>query len=189
MGAKDSIMVQRMSTKELFAESILELIQTTPLQKITVGAIASNCGMTSRSFYNHFLDKYDLVNWIFINQVEQAYAQLGATLTWKELLIHLIHIMEERKSFYKSVLVDFSVETNFKTEVIERSTDLLLAYVNDNYSAIDDLEELKFQIGTYFYGMMGMMELQLHKNEPMDIDKIADYFTLAMPEILQSYLD
>lgn len=182
-------MVQRMSTKELFAESILELIHTRPLQKITVGAIASNCGMTSRSFYNHFLDKYDLVNWIFINQVEQVYAQLGTTLTWKELLIHLIHIMEERKSFYKSVLVDLSVETNFKTEVIERSTDLLLAYINDTYSDIEDLAELTFQVGTYFYGMMGMMELQLHKDKPIDVDKIAEYFTLAMPEILRPYLD
>lgn len=189
MGAKDSVMVQRMSTKELFAESILELVRTTPLQKITVGAIANNCGMTSRSFYNHFLDKYDLVNWIFINQVEQAYAQLGSTLTWKELLIHLIHIMEERKSFYKSVLVDFSVETNFKTEVIERSTDLLLAYITDTHADIENLAELTFQIGTYFYGMMGMMELQLHKDKPMDVDQIADYFTLAMPEMLRSYLD
>jgi len=36
-----------------------------PFEKINVSLICEGCGMNRKSFYYHFRDKYDLVNWIF----------------------------------------------------------------------------------------------------------------------------
>ena len=49
----------------LFAKAIKSLIKTQPLDKITVTDIVFQAGKTRQTFYRHFQDKYDLVNWIF----------------------------------------------------------------------------------------------------------------------------
>jgi len=40
-------------------------MQAQPLSKITVGNICQECSLSRKSFYYHFIDKYDLMNWIF----------------------------------------------------------------------------------------------------------------------------
>lgn len=95
-------MVKRLTTKELFAESLMELLEVQPLTKITVGSIAKNCGMSSRTFYNNFLDKYDLINWIYVHRIEAAYEELGEdTITWRELIDRMVTTMSEQETFLK----------------------------------------------------------------------------------------
>lgn len=50
-----------------FAKAIKSLIKTQPLDKITVTDIVFQAGKTRQTFYRHFQDKYDLVNWYFEN--------------------------------------------------------------------------------------------------------------------------
>ena len=50
-------MVKRTSTKELIAQSLVELGEAQPVDKITVQDIADNCSVSKRTFYYHFADK------------------------------------------------------------------------------------------------------------------------------------
>ncbi|EET59317.1 putative dihydroxyacetone kinase regulator [Marvinbryantia formatexigens DSM 14469] len=52
-------------TKRALASALRELMQEMPFEKITVSHICDKCDMNRKSFYYHFRDKYDLVNWIF----------------------------------------------------------------------------------------------------------------------------
>jgi len=52
-------------TKQALAASLRELMAEVPFEKINVAHICERCGMNRKSFYYHFTDKYDLVNWIF----------------------------------------------------------------------------------------------------------------------------
>ncbi|WP_298514164.1 TetR/AcrR family transcriptional regulator C-terminal domain-containing protein [Marvinbryantia sp.] len=52
-------------TKRALASALRELMQEMPFEKITVSHICERCDMNRKSFYYHFRDKYDLVNWIF----------------------------------------------------------------------------------------------------------------------------
>jgi len=52
-------------TKNALSTALKELMLLHPLAKISVGDICARCGMNRKSFYYHFKDKYDLVNWIF----------------------------------------------------------------------------------------------------------------------------
>lgn len=52
-------------TKRLLAEAMKTFMQERPLTKISVGDLVDECGLNRNSFYYHFKDKYDLVNWIF----------------------------------------------------------------------------------------------------------------------------
>ena len=52
-------------TKRAFARAMKALMSEKPFEKISVGDICERCDMNRKSFYYHFRDKYDLVNWIF----------------------------------------------------------------------------------------------------------------------------
>ena len=52
-------------TKWALATSLKELMAEQPFDKINVAQICERCDMNRKSFYYHFKDKYDLVNWIF----------------------------------------------------------------------------------------------------------------------------
>ena len=51
------------TTKRALAQSLKKLLQTKPLSKITINDIAEDCGVSRMTFYYHFADIYDLVEW------------------------------------------------------------------------------------------------------------------------------
>lgn len=55
-------------TKKALAQALKELLAVKPLDKISVSDICEQCGMNRKSFYYHFRDKYDLVNWIYYTE-------------------------------------------------------------------------------------------------------------------------
>ena len=55
-------------TKVNFALALRQLMDEKPLDKISVGEIAERAGYSRKAFYNHFLDKNDLLNWILYSQ-------------------------------------------------------------------------------------------------------------------------
>ena len=52
-------------TKRALANALIELMTEMSFDKINVAQICDRCNMNRKSFYYHFKDKYDLVNWIF----------------------------------------------------------------------------------------------------------------------------
>ena len=51
-------------TKRALEASLKKLVKTKPLNKITVSDITDDCGINRMTFYYHFKDIYDLVEWI-----------------------------------------------------------------------------------------------------------------------------
>lgn len=56
-------------TKKALARSFKELLQKQPLDKISIRDITEQSGMNRNSFYYHFQDKYELMNWIFDSDI------------------------------------------------------------------------------------------------------------------------
>lgn len=61
-------MPESTNTKHVLAQALKTLMAERPFEKISVGEICAQCGMNRKSFYYHFKDKYDLVNWIFYHE-------------------------------------------------------------------------------------------------------------------------
>lgn len=52
-------------TKKALANSLKELMCEQDFERISVNSICERTDVTRRSFYHHFLDKYDLLHWIY----------------------------------------------------------------------------------------------------------------------------
>ena len=91
------------ATKNALAASMKKLMKQKPFEKISVSDICLDCGINRKSFYYHFRDKYDLVNWIFdvgfISQVNLDEYQSG----WDWLKDICAYFYRER-DFYRAAL-------------------------------------------------------------------------------------
>ena len=90
-------------TKKALASSLKELMTQMPLSKIGVGDICAHCEMNRKSFYYHFKDKNDLINWIFDTEFLSCVDISDEGDRWQKLE-SLFKYLYENKFFYSKVL-------------------------------------------------------------------------------------
>lgn len=59
-------------TKFMIARGLKQLLETKSFTDITIGDIVRHCKMSRNTFYYHFKDKYDVINWIFTPKSHQS---------------------------------------------------------------------------------------------------------------------
>lgn len=92
-------------TKRILGEAMKTLMSEKPLAKISVGDIVDYCGINRNSFYYHFKDKYDLVNWIFYNDLALEISQedVFSGSGW-DVMEALCRFLYKEKEFYINAL-------------------------------------------------------------------------------------
>ena len=69
----------------LLAESLKELTIKQPIEKITIKEITDKAGVIRPTFYNHFQDKFELIEWIIRTELLEPVEPLIRNLS----LIHI----------------------------------------------------------------------------------------------------
>ena len=91
-------------TKQALADCLKKLMVEKAFNKIRVDDIVSGCGLTRQSFYYHFKDKYDLMNWVYYTETARFMAPYETLEHWTDGLIDLCYYMRQNKAFYKNAL-------------------------------------------------------------------------------------
>ena len=60
------------TTKRALEASLKNLLLQKPLNKITINDITEDCGISRMTFYYHFKDIYDLVEWACVEDAARA---------------------------------------------------------------------------------------------------------------------
>ena len=90
-------------TKSALARAMKKLMRKKDFQRISVTDICESCGMNRKSFYYHFKDKYDLMNWIFYTEFISKVTSEPVESGW-ELLVSVMDLFYNDQDFYKSAL-------------------------------------------------------------------------------------
>ena len=90
-------------TKTAMAEAMKMLMSEKPFAKISVGDICERCGMNRKTFYYHFKDKYDLVDWIFQTEFLEMLQVRNYSSGW-DLLSDICEYLYSEKDFYTNAL-------------------------------------------------------------------------------------
>jgi len=123
------------------------MMQTIPLSKISVGDISEFCNISRNTFYYHFKDKYDLINWIFYTEISP---QIKKPSDLTHCLNALMLYMQENKKFYINAL---------RTEGQNSFSECLMYFYEDlikkRLEEIDsdsELSSFEIDITSRFYG-------------------------------------
>jgi probable dihydroxyacetone kinase regulator len=146
-------------TKKAMAESIKELMKKKSLEKITVSDIVQNCGLNRQTFYYHFKDKYDLVNWIYYSEIVATLADVSDGADWSTAMLNALNIMKKEKVFYIGSL-NVDRQCIFQDYLFNATRDMLLEIV-EQLSAQNGFEmeaaDRAFIAEFYTYGLVGMV--------------------------------
>lgn len=144
-------------TKRVLSEGIKELMEKTPLSKISVGDICAHCGISRNTFYYHFKDKFDLVNWIFYTESMGHLTNFASPDAWADGLIELFRYLQENRRFYINAL-EVIGQNSFSEYLLEFYRNLLVACIHElkGDKSIGD-EEIDFISRFFAHAIAGMI--------------------------------
>lgn len=128
-------------TKRALAAALKDLMRELPFEKINVRLICEKCDMNRKSFYYHFRDKYDLVDWIFDTEFIDVIRRKGYEDDW-ELLYALCRYFYDNCGFYCKAL-----QIRGQNSFIEHFRQMLYPMISSQLEGIMvSSEAKKFQI-------------------------------------------
>jgi probable dihydroxyacetone kinase regulator len=98
------------TTKRALSESLKKLLAQKSLDKITVSDITDDCGVNRMTFYYHFSDVYDLIEWTCIYDADKALDGMKTYDTWQQGFLHIFDAVLENKPFILNVYHSMSRE-------------------------------------------------------------------------------
>ncbi|MCD7840099.1 MAG: TetR family transcriptional regulator C-terminal domain-containing protein [Erysipelotrichaceae bacterium] len=90
-----------LNIKEILADGLLELNKTQSLSTITIKQLLSCTKVSKQSFYNHFLDKNHLIQYIYENKIIPDFNDDNLNLSFYDSLVISFDNMLKYKKFMK----------------------------------------------------------------------------------------
>ena len=144
-------------TKRALEQSLKNLLLKKPLTKITVGDITDDCGINRMTFYYHFKDIYDLVEWSCLEDAKRALDEKKTYDTWQQGLVQIFKAVQENKPFILNVYrcVHREQVEKYLQPLVDQ---LLLNVINEEAAGITVRDEDKqFIAQIYSYMFIGLM--------------------------------
>ena len=144
-------------TKRALEQSLKNLLLKKPLSKITISDLTDDCGMNRMTFYYHFKDIYDLVEWSCLTDAKRALDEKKTYDTWQQGFLQILEAVQANKPFIMNV---YHCVHREQVEIYLRPLveDLILNVVNEEAGGLNVRDEDKmFIVQAYSYIFIGIM--------------------------------
>ena len=98
------------TTKRALEASLKKLLLRKPLNKITINDITEDCGVNRMTFYYHFKDIYDLVDWILVEDATEALEGHQDFETWSDAFRDMLEKVQANRVLVLNVYRSISRE-------------------------------------------------------------------------------
>jgi AcrR family transcriptional regulator len=149
-------------TKKALAASLKHILQKKPLSQVTINEITEGCGVNRMTFYYHFKDIYDLIEWICVEDAEKILFGNKMSDPWEKKYLSIFGMFQEEQA----LILNLSHSA---------SRDQLIEFLND----------LVFNL------MIGMVEEQSANLDISEHDKIfvSDFYKYVLGGVLLKWID
>lgn len=160
------------TTKKALAASLKKLLMNKPLSKITVTDITEDCEVNRHTFYYHFQDIYDLIDWIYETEMEKVIADNKTYETWADGVRALFRYALENKTFVLNTY--HSLSRKDLTRFLNQTTyQFLIDVVNEQaHNMKVDQKHKEFIANFYKCAFVGMAIEWIDGNMKTDPDDI-----------------
>lgn len=178
-------------TKRAMEQSLKNLLLKKPLTKITINDIAEDCGINRMTFYYHFKDIYDLVEWSCLEDARKALEKNKTYDTWQQGFLQIFETVRENKPFVMNVYrcVHREQVERYLGPLVDR---LLLGVINEEADGITVRDEDKqFIAQVYSYIFIGLMLDWIKDDMQQDpggiVDRLARLIKGSVSEALRRF--
>lgn len=144
-------------TKRALVQSLKSLLQQKPLSKITISDITEDCGISRMTFYYHFKDIYDLVEWACAEDAARALQNKKTYDTWQQGFVQIFHAVRENKVFVMNVYRCVNRE-QVEKYLVPLTDQLIMGVITERAAGMTVREaDQQFIAQVYSYAFVGIM--------------------------------
>ena len=165
-------MPESLITKKALSDSLKQLTHEKLFDKISVKDITDRCGITRQTFYYHFTDKFELLEWIYTTEIFEP-SMDGITFeNWEEKLRSTLEVMLEDKTFYVNTINHTEDYMNrFMIQQTQNVFELAIEKLDEERKV--DRVQRDFIARFFAYGVCGIINEWVSKGMLEPIDFIA----------------
>ena len=144
-------------TKCMIAKGVKKLLETVSFGELSVGEICKQCQISRNTFYYHFKDIYDLVEWACLEESRKALQGKKTYDTWQEGLLQIFEAVYENKPFIINAYNAISRE-QIENFLFQLTHDLIMSVVEEQARSTSLTQEQKSFIADFYkYSFVGIM--------------------------------
>lgn len=145
------------TTKKALAASLKKLLSEKPLDKITVIDIVEDCEVNRQTFYYHFKDIYDLVEWIYTSEATKVLDGKKTYATWQQGFLKIFEYVYENRTFVKNTYNSINRD-HLQRYLYNETYNLLIGVIEEKATDMTVRDDDKAFIANFYkYAFVGLM--------------------------------
>lgn len=149
-------------TKRILAELLQEMLQTKSLEKITVKQLVDACHINRQTFYYHFHDIYELVEYMFWMELDKIFKNpidFDDTIEshlWEKTYYTILYAMTQHKTIIMNVF--HSIDKQHLEDILYNlARNIIIRFLDDESKEAPINEEDKIFIADFYkYAFVGV---------------------------------
>ena len=168
------------NTKKLIADGLATLLANKPLDHITVKYLVEYCGISRQTFYYHFQDIMDVLEWAATQTVEQMLKEsLNAHDARQAIDIFITHAIQKKEVSRR--LLESTRRAEYEELIIKAIRTYLQELFRQKYPHPQiTITDINLLLDFYSFGLVGIL-LKYCSAENIDKTLLADqiYYLLS----------
>lgn len=160
-------------TKNAISAAFFDLSKQKSIDKITVKDIVEVCSITRQTFYYHFQDIMDVIEWSLEQRMKEILAQSLKADSAVEAIRILISTVEEHPEIIRKLMG--SQKREHTERIIYESMKSYMQEMIDRKELFMDMtrSDMDMALNFYSYAIVGTMMEISHKRKTVDLDLIS----------------
>lgn len=167
-------------TKQALAASLKKLMEKRALDKISIREIVEDCGVNRKTFYYHFENIYDLVNWMFEEEAIEVVKEYDLLTNYEDAIRFSMNYIEENSHVCNSALDALGrdeLKKFFYKNFISTMTDIVGKFSKDMNIPKDYID---FLINFYTESFASLLIDWIRNKDNRDKEKYVKYISLTL---------
>lgn len=176
-------------TQTAIANAMKQLMKIKAFNDISVKDIIDQCGVSRKTFYYHFFDKYDVVNWIFKTEVVDSILESTTLESWVEGSLKLCRYIYDNRAFYRNA-VNVTGKNSF-IEYLSNLTRLQVEKLSDQAcgNRTVDKEDKEFMIDFFYNAFIGVLTTWINSGMKDTPEIIVKRWKAIADKSLENYVN
>lgn len=161
------------SMKHLLAHSLLTLCKNVPLTTITIQQLLNDTGMSRQTFYNHFKDKQDLIQYIYDTYIIPNFHE--PTNIDNDFYLSLLSTLQNIKTyhFFMKQACQIQGQNNLTTYIYQHCEDYDMQWHQALYGNLPMPSNLQFAIKYHANASTNMVLSWILSDMPVSCEELA----------------
>jgi len=176
-------------TKEALGNALRQVMAVKPIDKITVKDIVEICGVNRQTFYYHFDDVYDLLEWIFEQDANRVLPRVVVYEHWREDVLVFFEYLYENRAMALNVY-----NSNSRLYMLKYYKTALEACIRSFAEIVSadmtiDKSDFDFVVEFYAQGVVGLISQWLDRGMVLPKGITKERFITVLDKSVENLLD